>query len=119
MTHHSDTPGTRLWIVGPRQARTIGQSLGPGVEWCYLGSNMTERAAVARSLAHLDVAPISEDLNRIAYDTKQPFLDWCASIGSRHTNALTWWGSRTASKSPFQTDLFFLVCYCRLVQSWA
>jgi hypothetical protein len=109
----------RLWMVGPRQARAVATRLaGKEIEWCYFGTDIAPRSKVAGILGSANSVSISEELNRVAYDAKQPFLDWIAEIGSRQKDRLNWWASRIASKSPLQTDFFLLICYHKLFQSW-
>src|SRR5712692_5952854 len=109
----------RLWVVGPRQVRRLaGRLSGISLEWCYFGTDLSRRGKVNEILAAGKLISITEELNRVAFDTKQPFLDWIAEIGSRQKNKLSWWASKIASKSPVQTDFFLLVCYHRLFRSW-
>src|SRR5713101_7154576 len=108
-----------LWVVGPRQVRRLaGRFSGIRLEWCYFGTDLSRRDKVNEILAAGKLLSIAEELNRIAFDAKQPFLDWIADIGSHQKDKLNWWASRIASKSPLQTDCFLLVCYHRLFRSW-
>src|SRR5438105_164742 len=108
-----------LWVVGPRQVRRLaGRLSGISLEWCYFGTDLSRLDKVSEILVDGKLISITEELNRIAFDTKQPFLDWIAEIGSRQKDRLNWWASRIASKSPLQADFFLLVCYHRLFRSW-
>lgn len=108
-----------LWVVGPRHVnRLAGRLSGESMEWCYFGTDTSQRGEVAATFAPAKFVSVTEELNRVAYDTKHPFLDWIAEIGSRQTNELNWWASKIASKSPLQTDFFLLVCYHKLFGSW-
>src|SRR2546425_8673367 len=108
-----------LWVAGPRQVRRLaGRLSGISLEWCYFGTDLSCRDKVNEIFAAGKSISITEELNRIAFDTKQPFLDWITEIGSRQKDKLNWWASRIASKSPLQTDFFLLVCYHRLFRSW-
>jgi hypothetical protein len=109
----------RLWVVAPRHARRLAARLsGASFEWCYFGTDFDRKCKVASDLASADAFNVAEELNRIARETKQPFLDWIADVGSRQRDPLNWWASKIASKSPLQSDLFLLVCYYRLFRSW-
>src|SRR5712691_8671455 len=108
-----------LWVVGPRQVRRLaGRFSGIRLEWCYFGTDLSRRDKVNEILAAGKLLSIAEELNRIAFDAKQPFLDWIAEIGSRQKDKLNWWASRVASKNPLETDFFLSVCYHRLFRSW-
>src|SRR5207244_2298916 len=58
-------------------------------------------------------------LTEIALCLKQPFLDWIARLGTMQRSPREWWASALASKSPLQSDLFFLVCYGEVLARWA
>lgn len=108
-----------LWIVAPKRVKHLARRLSPeGQEWCYFGTNLSCRCEVARILHFAKPVSIAEELDRVAHDTKQPFLDWIAEIGDRQRNKANWWASRLASKSPLQTDFFPFLCYHRLFKSW-
>lgn len=109
----------RLWAVSPRQVKALARRLSTeNLEWCYFGEDLSRRGKVAGILAQARAVNIAEELNRVAHEIKQPFLDWIAAIGSRQKDKLNWWASRLATKSPLQTDFFPLVCYHQLFQSW-
>jgi len=88
------------------------------IEWCYFGTDISQRDKIARILSYTKKVSIGEELDRIAYDIKKPFLEWMAEIGRQQKDKVNWWASRLASKSPLQTDFFLLVCYTQLVNSW-
>jgi hypothetical protein len=109
----------RLWAVGPRQVNVLARKLSADtLEWCYFGMNPSRREKMTAMLASAQAINIAEELNRVACEIKQPFLDWIAAIGSRQADKLNWWASKLATKSPLQTDFFLLVCYHQLFQSW-
>lgn len=109
----------RLWVVSPRHVKAlVGRRSAQSLEWCYFGLSHSRKSKIARILFSVKPINISGELNRIAQDIKQPFLDWADEIGDRQPDKLNWWASRFASKSPFQTDFFILVCYHRLFVSW-
>lgn len=113
------TPRPRWWVTGPRHAPRLARVFAPEVvEWCYLGTDVERRARVAKALGPARWVPIGEDVTQLAYDLKQPFLDWLSGIGRRQPDPVIWWGSALASRSPLQTDLFLLVCYAELVHRW-
>jgi len=73
---------------------------------------------VATQLSFATPVPVGETLTRLAYELKQPFLDWLAVMGRAQPDPVIWWGSTLASRSPLQTDIFLLVCYAELVHRW-
>ena len=109
----------RFWVIDPAHMRTsVTWHSRQHVEWCYLGTDASQRAQAERFFSVDRHVSIAEELTRLAYKTKQPFLDWITQIGFRQPDALTWWSSRLASKSPLQTDSFLFVCYVELVRAW-
>ncbi len=126
LEHPHDSPtGTwpntapRLMVVTlggvARAARAVA---GQAVEWCYFGTDLLQRAAVAKALPGVPWFPVGDELTRVAADMKQLFLDWIDDIGRHQTNPVNWWASTFASSSPLQTDLLLLFSYTRLVQEW-
>lgn len=109
----------RFWVVDPPHMKQVAKRLsGQRVEWCYLGTDDSKRKQAEKIFSFDTHVSLAEELTRMAYEIKQPFLDWITAIGFRQQNALTWWSSRIASKSPLQTDFFLLVCYAQLVRAW-
>jgi len=109
-----------LWLVTPRTAEATAASLSARAwHWCYVGvsparrQRLTQRLSIARRLS------VGEELNRVAQDLRQPFVEWIAAIGARQRRQATWWSGRPASRSPLQTHLFLLVCYAHLIVRWA
>jgi hypothetical protein len=109
----------KLLIVSPESVQTVASRFRRlNLEWCYLGTEITLKSKIAGVLSGQRRIDIAEDLNRVAYEIKQPFLDWISEMGARQKDALRWWASTLASKSPLQTDFFVLICYAELVESW-
>ena len=109
----------RFWVIDPAHMTLLAKRLSDQpVEWCYLGTEASTRARAERLFSLDTHVSIAEELTRVAYENKQPFLDWITQIGFRQRDALAWWSSRIASKSPLQTDGFLLVCYAQLVRAW-
>lgn len=111
--------GVRLWVVAPGRLKSLVKTFpAEGFEWCYFGTDIRKREGASALLSRARKVSIGEELNALARETKQPFLDWMAEIGSRQRSKRTWWASNVGSKSTLQTDFFLLVCYTRLVTSW-
>jgi hypothetical protein len=109
---HSSPP---LWIVTPSAAPHLIRE--GSRTWCYLGTSITTRNQLRDECG--DDVDVGVALTDTALSMKQPFLDWLAEIGRHQTDAVRWWASATASKSPLQSDLFFLACYGEAMASWA
>lgn len=111
---------TVRWIfVAPRHAAQVARAYADQpLDWCYFGTNASQRVAFAGTLAHLKRVDMAEELTRVAYEMKQPFLDWMIEIGRDQPDPVSWWASSLASGSPLQTDVFLLVCYTQLVEGW-
>jgi hypothetical protein len=91
---------------------------GAAAEWCYLGVDVSRRRKAGHRLSHIQRVSIGEELNRVAHDIKQRFLDWMGVIAVHQRNRLNWWASAMSSRSPLQTDFFLLMCYAELVRGW-
>jgi len=113
------TTAHRIVVVTPRHVARAARAMSAhAFEWCYFGTDPSQRAAVATVLPEARWLSIGEALTRVATDMKQMFLDWVADIGRYQTDQVSWWASALASSSPFATDLFLCFCYTRLVQEW-
>lgn len=104
-------------IVAPEGAAGVILAPGDPRTWCYLGRDQELRLRI-RTLCGDDVS-IGTALTDVALRVKQPFLDWLARLGRRQPDAVRWWASAIASKSPLQSDIFFLVCYGEMLAAWA
>ena len=87
-------------------------------QWCYFGINMGRKERLREKLTSARRYHYAPELYELSRSLKQPFLDWMTRVNSQHQNDLKWWAMRFASKSPFQTNFFLLVCYFNLVDSW-
>jgi len=112
-------PSVRFWVTGPGHVKRLARKLSPErPHWCYFGTDTAKLRMTARAFASCPRVSFAEELNSIAYELKQPFLDWVGEIGARQDDQLNWWASKLASKSTLQTDFFLLVCYHVLFRSW-
>ncbi len=93
----------------------IKTSGGAHFKWCYVGKDVGRRNAVALMLSNGDRLSFAKDFITIQESLRDEYLDFVARLGRIQTDRLRWWASRFASKSPFQTDLFLLLCCKALV----
>lgn len=89
----------------------VSNVLAEDGQWCYLGKDVVARRKISRVLGEKRRFLLTDRLHGIATKLRQPFLDYIAELGRTQRNSVIWWASRFASKSPFQTDFFLLVCY--------
>lgn len=116
---HEVTPAPQLAIATPRHAaRAARTASGRAVEWCYFGTDGSQRAAAAKAVPEASWVPVGEAVTRVATEVKQEFLDWIADIGRSQRHQVNWWASALASSNPLESDLFLLFCYTRLVHEW-
>ena len=109
----------RFIVVTPRAIARASRIVSSGAfDWCYFGQDRARCDRAAKALSAAAPVPVGEELTRVAYELKQPVLDWIAEIGCRQSRPAAWWGSTLASCSPLRTDFFLLVCYAELVASW-
>src|SRR5438552_723032 len=58
---------------------------------------------------------IGANLNQIARDLRQPFLDLITELGRRH-NSIAWWASRVSERNTMVSPLFLYCCYLKMAQ---
>lgn len=100
-----------ILVSRPSQVNAVSKVLSEDGRWCYLGKNVAARRKISGSLGEERRFFLTERLHGTAIRLRQPFLDFIAGLGRKQCDSLIWWASRFASKSPFQTDFFLLVCY--------
>lgn len=103
-------------IALPNTLKKIKRVSDKGVNWCYIGKNVNVKEKIADTFGKENMFYLKDRLHKIAEELRQPFLDFVANIGRLQENKLNWWASRFASKSPFQTDFFLLLCYEKLIE---
>lgn len=99
----------------PDNAKKISSIFDGSVRWCYVGKDITKRQRIARAMGENKRFYLKDRLYRIAQRTRQSYLDFIAKVGREQKDQLNWWASKFASKSPFHTDFFLLVCYEALI----
>lgn len=103
-------------ITLPSKIKRIQRMINKPASWCYIGKNVNIRQKIANVFGDETLFHFKDRLHRIAGELRQPFLDFVADVGRIQEDKLNWWASRFASRSPFQTDFFLLLCYERLVE---
>lgn len=106
-------------IAIPDKVKKIKKISGSNVKWCYIGKDVIRRGKIAKFLGEENRFYLKGRLLKISEELRQPFLDFVAELGRYQKNRLHWWASKFASKSPFQTDFFLLLCYARLIEQIA
>lgn len=84
-------------------------------QWCYVGKDFGVREQVAAVCGESHRYFLGNKLQEIVGRAKDAFLDYISTMGSGRPDQLTWWASRFASRSPFQSDFFLLCCYRLLI----
>jgi len=80
--------------------------------WLYLGEDIKQKESISHVLGKENRYFIGDSLQQIAYQQKQPYLDFIAELGVYQKNKRCWWASNTAYRNPIlQRDLFSLWCY--------
>lgn len=97
-------------------ARDIKKALpivaGRPFGWLYLGQGIRQRENISRVLGRENRRFTGDLLRQVAYQEKQPFLDFIADLGLQQKNKLHWWASNTAYRNPYLArDLFLPWCY--------
>ncbi len=105
-----------IQIVTPGAAADVILGAGPRV-WCYLGRDQALQNHLRLQCG--DDVPVGVALTDVALRLKLPFLNWMAALGRQQRRPIIWWASAVASKSPLQSDLFFLVCYGEILAAWS
>lgn len=84
--------------------------------WLYLGQDITQMQHISQVLGKENRYLISDLLQQVALQEKQPFLDFIAELGLHQKNRCHWWASNTAYKNPITDDLFLLWCYAAVFE---
>ncbi len=103
-------------IALPDTRKKIMKLPNKAVNWCYIGKNIDIREKFVDVLGKENKLYLKDKLHKVAEELRQPFLDFVSDIGKLQNDKRNWWASRFASKSPFQTDFFLLLCYEKLIE---
>lgn len=106
----------RIVIALPSAVKETALKFDNRIEWCYVGKDVRIRTKVAEVLGEKKRFYLRDKLQSVAEELRQPFLDFVAYLGKHQKDEVNWWSSRFASRSPFQTDFFLLLCYKSLVE---
>jgi hypothetical protein len=102
--------------------RRARRSLEAATAWCYIGKDVRRRDEIENGAPANTRFPLRGRLHDVAEQMRQPYLRLVSELGRRQADRTGWWASSFASKSPFQTDFFLLVCYkilvLQLVDEW-
>ena len=102
-------------IVLPSALKGFVPRFNGETKWCYIGKEVLERERISQVLGESSRFYLRDRLQKTAEELRQPFLDIVADLGKHQKDMINWWASRFASRSPFQTDFFLLLCYKALV----
>ena len=108
---------SRVIVALPSTVRALALKFDAKMEWCYIGKNVLVTAKIAAAVGKEKRFYLGDRLHNVAEELRQPFLDFVACLGKHQKNKVNWWASRFASRSPFQTDFFLLLCYKTLVEN--
>ena len=87
---------------------------GRAFTWLYLGQDVAQRENITRVVGKENRYFTGNLLQEVAYEQKQPFLDFLAELGLKQKNQLYWWASDIAYKNPLTSDFFLHWCYASL-----
>lgn len=96
--------------------REAAKKLKGDFKWCYIGKDVSKRDRICSELGEERRLFLKDRLHKVAEELRKPFLDFVSDCGKHQKDPINWWASRFASKSPFITDFFLLVCYAHLVE---
>ena len=85
--------------------------------WLYLGQDIKQRETISQALGKENRYIIGDLLQKVAYQQKQPFLDFIAELGGHQKNRRHWWASNIAYRSPLASDFFLLWCYAAVFEN--
>jgi hypothetical protein len=91
-------------------SKTAGQC------WVYLGDDLNNIENIMTLLGKQNQIKPGDFFHLIAKQLKPAYLDYIANIGKQNQASLSWWSSNMASKSPYLSQLFKLLCYRALVE---
>ncbi len=100
----------------PSNLSALRRRVSSDARWCYLGKDARKGSAIVSVFGEESRLFLKDRLCKAANLLREPFLDYVAELGRRQKNPFVWWTGSFASKSPFQTDFFLLLCYRALVE---
>ncbi|KJR99408.1 MAG: hypothetical protein VR68_09225 [Peptococcaceae bacterium BRH_c4a] len=80
-------------------------------KWLYLGSNYINLVKWEKKLKWLERLYFSEELNKKAWELREPFIKWISGLGKDYGNSLVWWATNISEKNTMSSDLFLNLCY--------
>lgn len=98
-------------IALPAEAKKIKRRLGDSANWCYLGKDSCGIENITSALGEKNRFYLKSRLHKAADVLRKPYLDFVALLGRQQKDQLKWWASRFASRRPYNTDFFLLLCY--------
>lgn len=90
----------------------IRNKIGPvAYSWIYFGSDVEILNRIKHCYGSANQLKIGKTFHLIAEEFKPKYLDYISSLGSLNSSSPAWWASGVASKSPYLSEMFKLLCY--------
>lgn len=92
---------------------------GQSVKWLFLGRNYFHLMKWEEALGPtFERISYSEELQNLALEWRQPYLDWIARLGVEN-DSLAWWSSRIAERNTLLDSLYHSICYLKIALIFA
>lgn len=89
------------------------------IRWLFLGRDywrlMEWESALGPAFERINYA---EQLQALAMEWRQPYLDWIARMGAQN-DSLEWWTSRIAERNTLLDSLYHGICYLKIGLTYA
>lgn len=89
------------------------------IRWLFLGRDywrlMEWESSLGPAFERINYA---EQLQALAMEWRQPYLDWIARMGAQN-DSLEWWTSRIAERNTLLDSLYHSICYLKIGLTYA
>lgn len=84
--------------------------------WIFLGDGQKTLNVLSETYGIENQFNLDGRFHEVTKRIKPLYLDYMARLGEKNKDSLNWWASATASKSPYLSQLFKLLCYRALIK---
>lgn len=92
----------------------LGKERSVPARWLFFGQNYLRFKEWNESLGpDWQNLKYSKQLQSLALEWRQPYLDWLTELGKQNNN-LIWWSSSIAERNTYGDSLYHSICYLRI-----
>lgn len=83
--------------------------------WAYFGGNQEMLKSIGSLCGNKKRLKLGDSFHVIAKKIKPRYLEYISCLSNLNQSSVLWWASGIASKSPFMSQFFKLLCYRELI----